>query len=155
MISCLCLAYGRPRLLEEAMQSFLIQDYPNKELIIVNDLAEQELRYEHPQVKIFNFKERLPTHGEKRNKTVELSSGEILTSWDDDDISLPWRLTQIAKAFDENPNLGYFKPKKAWCDYGKHIVKPHQGKFFMQAAFSRKAFNDIGGYAKINKGEDE
>lgn len=153
-ISCLCLAYGRPRLLEEAIESFIRQDYPNKELIIVNDLAEQELIYKHPQVKIFNFKERLPTHGEKRNKSVELSSGEILTSWDDDDISLPWRLSQIAKAWDENPNLGYFKPKKAWCDYGDRITRPHENMFFMQAAFSRKAFNDIGGYAKINKGED-
>jgi glycosyltransferase involved in cell wall biosynthesis len=153
-ISCLCLAYGRPRLLEEAVESFLRQDYPNKELIIVNDLADQELVYEHPQIKIFNFKERLPTHGEKRNKSVELSSGEILTSWDDDDISLPWRLTQIAKAWDENPDLGYFKPEKAWCDYGERIARPHANMFFMQAAFSRKAFDAVGGYAKINKGED-
>ena len=89
LISALCITYGRHQLLEEALESFLRQDYPNKELIIINDLPEQTLIFEHPQVKIFNFKERFPTIGDKRNKSVEMSKGDILTSWDDDGIYLP------------------------------------------------------------------
>ena len=153
-ISCLCITYGRVHFLEEALECFLKQDYPYKELIIVNDLAEQELIFNHPKVKIFNFKERFKTIGEKRNKSVELSSGEILVSWDDDDINLPWRLTQIAKVFNANPNLGYFKPEKSWCQHGPKLLLPEGGPFFTTVAFSRKAYNAIGGYKSTNVGED-
>ena len=38
-VSCICLTYGRVALLEEAIESFLRQDYPGvKELVVLNDL---------------------------------------------------------------------------------------------------------------------
>ena len=40
-VSCLCCTYGRPILLGEAVKCFLDQDYPNKELIIINDQLEK------------------------------------------------------------------------------------------------------------------
>ena len=41
-VSCFCLTYGRPRLLEEAIHSFLQQDYAGpKEMIVLNDYADQ------------------------------------------------------------------------------------------------------------------
>ena len=41
-VSCICLTYGRVALLEEAIFSFLQQDYAGvKELIVLNDLAER------------------------------------------------------------------------------------------------------------------
>jgi len=44
-ISCKCITYGRVSTLEEAIHSFLIQDYPKDrcELIIVNDYPKQKL----------------------------------------------------------------------------------------------------------------
>jgi len=157
LISALCITYGRPHLLEEAIESFLKQDYENKELIIVNDLAGQTLIYDdHPQIKVFNFKERFPTLGEKRNKAIELSKGEILISWDDDDIMLPWRLSQVAKEFNANPDLGYFKPGRAWfLKDGGHLDFPSDGVGFVTVpAWNREAITSIGGYSKINVGED-
>jgi glycosyltransferase involved in cell wall biosynthesis len=154
-ISALCITYGRPHLLEEAIESFLRQDYENKELIIVNDLGEQTLVFSHPQIKIFNFPRRFHSIGIKRNKSVELSSGDILTNWDDDDISLPWRLSQIAAAFNQDPTLEYFKPDKAWCYHGDTLCLPHYNLFYMMAAFSKKAFLKVGGYKSINFGEDK
>ena len=52
-VSCMCLTYGRPHLLEEAVESFLRQDYRGlKELVVVNDLSDQHLAFEHPEVRI-------------------------------------------------------------------------------------------------------
>ena len=44
-ISAKCVTYGRVSLLEEAIESFLKQDYPNSrcELVIVNDCPIQRL----------------------------------------------------------------------------------------------------------------
>ena len=67
-ISCLCCTYGRPPdrqyLLEEALQSFIQQSYPDKELIIVNDCPEQELVFQHPDVVVVNLPRRCRTLGE-------------------------------------------------------------------------------------------
>ena len=56
-LSCKCITYGRVKMLEEAIQSFLQQDYPADkcELVIVNDYPLQILEYNHPQIKIFNL----------------------------------------------------------------------------------------------------
>jgi glycosyltransferase involved in cell wall biosynthesis len=154
LISALCITYGKPHLLEESIESFLRQDYKNKELIILNDLADQTLVFDHPQVKVFNYKERFKTLGEKRNECVRLSKGDILVGWDDDDVSLPWRFSQIISAFNENKNLQYYKPDKAWCYYGEELKPPHYNMFYMMAAFTRKAFYDVGQYKPISFGED-
>ncbi|MCL4258972.1 MAG: glycosyltransferase family 2 protein, partial [Anaerolineales bacterium] len=48
-VSCICPTYGRVELLEEAIESFLRQDYPGqKELIVLNDYAGQTLHFDHP-----------------------------------------------------------------------------------------------------------
>src|SRR5262245_6518789 len=61
-VSCMCLTYGRPGILEEAIQSFLLQDYPGeKELIVLNDLAEQELACTARQVTVVNVPRRFRT----------------------------------------------------------------------------------------------
>lgn len=152
LISALCITYGRPHNLEEAIESFLRQDYPNKELIIVNDLAEQTLIFDHPQVKIFNFKDRFFSIGLKRNKSAELSSGEILTLWDDDDIYLPWALSQFVIEFEQNPAVGLIKPDMAWV-YIDNILEFRHG-LAANIAFTKKAFNDVGGFVNIDLGED-
>ncbi len=155
LISALCITYGKPHLLEEAISSFLQQDYPNKELIILNDLPEQELVFNHPQVKVYNYKQRFQTIGEKRNECVKLSKGEILTIWDDDDISLPHRISQIAEAFNNQPDLGYFKPEKAWCLRDNcELQLPHINSFWAMSSCTKKAFDEVGGYKPINVAED-
>jgi len=96
-ITVICLTYRRPELLEEAIQSFLMQDYAGeKELIIVNDEPEQELVFDHPQVKIHNCDVRAPALNVKHNYAVSMATGNLITIADDDDIYLPHRLTTIA-----------------------------------------------------------
>jgi glycosyltransferase involved in cell wall biosynthesis len=93
-VSCVCPTFARAYLLEEAIESFHRQDYPGeKELIICNDFIDQELIYDHPDVKVINLKERCKNLGEKKNITCSYATGDLLLTWEDDDIHLPSRST--------------------------------------------------------------
>jgi glycosyltransferase involved in cell wall biosynthesis len=65
LVSCICPTYNRPphhqHLLEEAIESFLRQDYANKELIVLNDCPGQELLCDAPGVRVVNAAERFPS----------------------------------------------------------------------------------------------
>lgn len=94
MVSCWCAAYGRVSCLEEAVESFLKQDYKGpKELVILNDYAGQELHFDHPEVRVINVKEHIVPLGKKFNETIKHCKGKILFCWDDDDIFLPHRIS--------------------------------------------------------------
>lgn len=105
-ISCKCITYGRVDTLEEALYSFLQQNYSGKkELIIVNDYPLQELVFDHPEVKIFNLKKTFTTIGDKENFAIENCSGDLIAVWDDDDVALPNHLSNIAKYWKEDTNI--------------------------------------------------
>jgi glycosyltransferase involved in cell wall biosynthesis len=156
LISCLCPTYGRApnhfNLLEECVESFLRQDYSNKELIILNDCRDQKLVCEQPQVRVINIDERLPTLGDKYNAMVELANGELLAPWEDDDISLPWRLSLSANSIKD---ADYFNPQAHWFlldDLLKH--EQQTGYAHNASLFRLSAFNRVGGYPSISGPQD-
>jgi hypothetical protein len=152
-ISAMCLTYGRPHLLEEAVFSFLHQDYRGpKELIILNDLKEQSLSFEHAEVHIINIPRRFHSLGEKRNAAVALASHDILFPWDDDDISLPHRLSfSMRHLF---PERGYFKPDSILEWNAAAISGPTAHQAHACCCFTRDLFQRLRGYAPLGKGED-
>ncbi len=105
MISFRCPTYGRVAFLEEALQSFLLQEENDAELVIVNDYPLQTLIFDHPQVRIFNLKETFPIIGEKENFTIEQCKGDLIGTFDDDDIAMPWHLKNIKKYFTPGTNI--------------------------------------------------
>lgn len=108
--SCKTITHGRVHLLEEAIYSFLIQDYEGEyEMIIVNDCPFQNLIYDHPRIKIYNLKEMFPTIGDKENYAIERCSGEVIVVWDDDDIAMPWHLSQTDYYIKDNNLLFWAK----------------------------------------------
>jgi glycosyltransferase involved in cell wall biosynthesis len=154
-VSCLCLTYGRPALLEEAIESFIRQQWDGpKELIVVNDHPDQKLVYRHKKVRIYNLKRRLPTLGQKRNLSVALALYNHLLIWDDDDIHLPWRIEETMKAMADSQ---YFKCGPIWVSEKGELYK-HTPKeevwFHGTSGYSRNLYEAIGGYKRINAGED-
>lgn len=115
-ISCIMPTYNRLRrrngqlvsdLLDEAVECFLRQDYPNRELIILNDTPGQTLVYEDTvpegvSIQIINIPERMTTLGIKCNYGIQRATGVFITRWDDDDISLPNRLSLAANRIDDH-----------------------------------------------------
>jgi glycosyltransferase involved in cell wall biosynthesis len=94
LVSCLMPTADRRAFLPLAIETFLRQDYANRELIIVDDgrdavgdlvPADPRIRYERAP--------RFSSLGAKRNHACRLARGQILVHWDDDDWSSPARLS--------------------------------------------------------------
>jgi hypothetical protein len=152
-VSCMCLTYGRPRLLEEAIESFLRQDYLGpKELVILNDHTEQELCFDDPEVRVINMPARFRTLGEKRNACAALCHHDILFVWDDDDIYLPHRVSLSVSYL--NDARDYFKPVSAFFWQYGNIEKLTRNLFHSQSCWRRGIFDQVNGYPHTWSGED-
>jgi glycosyltransferase involved in cell wall biosynthesis len=155
LVSCLCITFGRTTLLDEAVESFLRQDYAGpKELIILNDLSALEIRGDIPGVTIVNLPRRMRTIGEKRNASVALARGDYLFPWDDDDISLPWRISVSMRRL--LAGAEYFKPDRYWFlrKDGTLDPHPHVNMAHAMGAWTRRLFLEAGGYPAIQSGQD-
>ena len=108
-IQCLTSTYGRLEKLSEAVSCFLDQDYLNKELIILNNHP-KPLTCDLPNVKIYN-EPIYPTLGDCRNRLLQLADADFIRTWDDDDLYMPWTLSQGIEYIKDSPA---WKPKKSW-----------------------------------------
>lgn len=156
LVSCLMPTYGRvpksKHLIEESIESFLKQDYENKELIILNDCPGQYLFIDHPRIVIINSNRRFRTLGEKYNAMAALSSGDLLCTWEDDDICLPWRLTY---SINKLGNGDYWTGVGYWFWNGKLHYNHPIGICHNQSVYTRDIFNKIRGYRHISFGADK
>jgi hypothetical protein len=152
-VSCQCITYGRTSLLDEAVESFLLQDYPGwKELVILNDLPSLTLRLDHPEVKVVNLPYRMRSIGEKRNACVALCDGDVIFPWDDDDISLPHR---ISYSLQQMTNHRYFKADRMWTwRAGGVHPEPKMALAHAMGCWSRALFDEVGGYPHMQSGQD-
>jgi glycosyltransferase involved in cell wall biosynthesis len=100
LISCICVTNNRTKLLERAINCFVSQNYPNKELVISypsNDCCTRKLlnilmrgsdiailRIERPDE---------DSVGNARNNAISKCNGDYICVWDDDDWYHPSRLS--------------------------------------------------------------
>ena len=156
LVSCLMMTYNKaPKsltLVEEAVECFLRQDWPDKELIIVNDAPGQVLRFNnrYANIHLVNLPRRVHSLGEKVNVAASLAQGEVLFRWDDDDIHLPWRLSLSMARRGE---AAYWKPSVSWWN-DRGDMKLMAG-FMAACCFTRTAFDAIQGCPHIGVGEDQ
>ena len=99
-VTCVCQYHGRNWLLMEAVESFRRQNLGavTAELLILNDCPEQRLTCTVPGVRIVQGMPIYRTLSAKWNAAVEYAYGQWIAPWDDDDISLPRRLSQSVAA---------------------------------------------------------
>jgi glycosyltransferase involved in cell wall biosynthesis len=76
----------RRRFVPQAIRYFLAQDYPNRELVIVDDGKDSiaDLVPAHPSIRYLPLTGRRSL-GAKRNECVEAARGDLIMHWDDDD----------------------------------------------------------------------
>ena len=152
-VSCLCPTYGRVELLEEAIESFLRQDYPGpKELIVLNDYDQQTLIFDHPEVRIINLPHRFHSVGEKYKAAAALAAHDLLFVWHDDDIYLPHRLSYAVAHCDQN--TAFFKADKAWFWNDGQLSGPERNFFHGGSCWRRDLFHKVQGYPHLNNQYD-
>jgi hypothetical protein len=116
-------------------------------------IAPQEARswlFDYPRVRVLNVCERFPTLAKKLRWMIDQTRGELLCRWDDDDISLPWRLhlsvDQLGDRLEWHPcNYWYCPPGKVLHDNG-------HGNDHVQAIFRPELLDRIGGYRALTSG---
>lgn len=146
-ISCFCSTYGRVRCLEEAIYSFLRQDYAGeKDLVILNDREDQFLVFEHPEVTIINYPERIQPLGKKFNRNVDFCDGDVLAVWENDDIALPNCLTFSL----ERMKNGIFHTRRMFYEAKPQDISPTYNYAHTNLMLTRELFYRVGGYAEID-----
>lgn len=133
-VACICRTYGRLSesfdhtcVINEAVESFLRQDYKNKRLLLINDTPGQRIIFDHPDVKIINSPTRYDSIATKINLGIKQALGcKYVFVWDDDDISLPWRLSQMVETHEQGTH---------GCNYvgeGTYWVSMHNRDYMLE-----------------------
>ncbi len=94
LISAIMPTYNRREFIPQALKYFERQDYPHKELIIVDDGTDTiiDILPTHLNICYISLSERCSL-GTKCNIACSLANGEVICHFDDDDYFAPHRLT--------------------------------------------------------------
>lgn len=102
LVSAIMPTRDRTKLAALAIDSFFSQSYPNKELVILDDLDDRSFPHfdpiMHPEGVIYRLMPYLAGIAEKRNLCVEYANGEIIMHFDSDDWSAPERMGNQVEA---------------------------------------------------------
>ncbi len=161
LLSCIMPTRNRPRFAAQSMSYFLRQDYPERELIVVDDGDEPvgDLIPRDERIRYIRLPRR-QSLGAKRNLACEASRGEWIAHWDDDDWMAPDRLSlQAGLALNDGAevcgatDLLYYRPDagQAWLYRYPLDARPWLAGptlLYRRAVWQRHRF------AEIDVGED-
>jgi hypothetical protein len=139
MISCVCATHGRHYHVNEAVESYLRQENCGEptELLVFNDCPEQRLYSDAPGVRCVNTTTLYADLADKFSAAIIEAKGDKIAWWEDDDISLPFRLRFSAKAMSDS-GKPYYKQEKAWFwNNGDITGLAENSLFFGSALFER------------------
>ena len=140
VVSCLMTTYGRFECVERSITLWLLQDYPNKELVILNTAPkklELHSRLEGKGIRVINSEFQLGTQtpytnvGQIRQDVISQALGEYYICWDDDDLFLPWHISNGMKYIIENNKTAWMPKQSFWT--------PNAGEKFEYASNSMEA----------------
>lgn len=104
LASCIMPTADRRSLVPQAIRHFLRQDYPNRELIIVDDGKDciADLVPEDERIRYLRL-DRRRSMGVKHNLACEMARGEVIVHWDDDDWISSSRISYQVRELREQP----------------------------------------------------
>lgn len=134
-VSVILTSYNRPHMVQEAIQSVVMQEYRNWHLVIVDDGSNEETR----KVILSHLVDALDIeivwlardnfincrYTRAINAGLERVKGELITYLTDDDYYLPHRLARMVSAFDQNPSVAvvYGNQVINWLDINQNLLR--------------------------------
>jgi glycosyltransferase involved in cell wall biosynthesis len=167
LVSAITPTFNRRAFVARSIKYFLAQDYPAKEMIIVDDGSDPvgDLARVDPQIRYIRAAGRLSI-GAKRNQACAAAAGEIIVQWDDDDWYGPSRLSHqvadIAAGRADVTGLGHgllfdMRTRAFWAAR----EELHNQMFFQShsihggtLAYSKSTWQRCGGYPDESLAED-
>lgn len=103
LVTCVMPTADRRGLVEHAIRYFRRQDYPARELIVLDDGCDrvEDLIPPDDRIRYVGLERRLVL-GAKRNLGCELARGDVVVHWDDDDWMAPDRLRVQLAALEQH-----------------------------------------------------
>ncbi len=103
LVSCVLPTADRRRFVGQAIRYFQRQDYPRRELVVLDDGTDpvEDQVPADTRIRYVRLPHRLPL-GVKRNRGCELAAGPLICHWDDDDWMASNRLTVQVGALEES-----------------------------------------------------
>jgi len=156
LVSCIMPTYNRRHLIPQAIRCFLRQDYPNLELIIVDDGTDPvaDCVPLGPNIRYFGLDQKL-TIGAKRNFACAQARGEFIVHWDDDDWCATSRIRRQVEALRSSSaevcgssRIYYYAPatEQVW-EYCYSATEPvwvgGNTLAYRKSAWERKPFPDM------------
>jgi glycosyltransferase involved in cell wall biosynthesis len=153
MVSCIMPTFNRGAFIRESVRMFLAQDYPHRELIVVDDGTEPiaHLLPQDDRVRYFRLTSKL-TIGAKRNYACKVARGEFIAHWDDDDWYPPFRLSRQVQALGQTgaevcgtSEIHYYDPKNNAAFKYTYSGSPAwiTGLMYERTLWQRQPFEDI------------
>ena len=156
LASCIMPTFDRRAFVPQAVRYFLRQDYPAKELIIIDDGPEpvSDLVPADPRIVYHRLQSRTVL-GAKRNLACDLARGPVIVHWDDDDWASPQRVSVQVAALAEGgadicgvASLLYYDPARSsawrftWPD-GQRRWAAGPSLCFPKDLWTRSPFADV------------
>lgn len=131
LVSAIMPTKGRQEFARMALDCFLSQDYPKKELVILDDIGEPSfgatyilrVMSKNPNVRYSRIQDGTIPY--KRNRCCATANGEIITHFDSDDWSAPDRITDQVNRLGAYPMTGY--DSILFYDVAKTVAYKYRG----------------------------
>lgn len=171
MVSVIIPSYYQGKFLRDAIESVLTQDYPLKEIVVVNDGAtdDTEVIAKSYEGVIYVYQDNQGVSA-ARNNGLKHSKGEYIIFLDGDDILLPGALSYQVKMIKQHPEVAFVSGGHVHTDESLNILKevssPIKDNFYeamltanyigMHASvlYRRFVFNDFAFDTCFKAGED-
>ncbi len=161
LVTCVMPTADRPKFVPQAIRYFLQQDYPERELLILDSgresvahLVPQDARIRYVRI------EQALSLGAIRNRGCELARGELIAHWDDDDWMADWRLSYQVAALARSDaavcgleSLLFYRPQdhKAW----RYVYPPSKRAWLAGGTLCYyKSFWERNRFPDVRVGED-
>jgi GT2 family glycosyltransferase len=150
LVSIVILYYKRRETIEESVDSVLTQDYPNVELIVVDNHSDDDIKAtidrRGDKVKFIELPENIGACA-GRNVGLRAARGSIVVFLEDDvKLLSPFEITKITKVFETHPDIHVLALQVCDPDTGKLRLRewchPRYWKEYSEAEFETSWFGE-------------
>lgn len=154
-LCCLTATYKRPECLANVLACFLAQDYdPTLSRLFILDDAAQHDSVSNDRYELMSTTERYESLPLKMNALIQMAESwrpDGYVVFEDDDVFLPWHLSQIADAFKHG--CRFFQLPHVYTNYlllkGDAQIEETGGRFHSSWAFRRDLMVRLGGWIDL------